>query len=1495
MPPAPAVPLSPHSSQDNSDEEQEKTRNRLARAFTLDNKGLLLQHVLFDRGEEGVDGSEQKHQEERLSLKDMRAIQQRQAHMDIPDMALRNWKLPRRQDTRYEHDPNVDMDSVYEILNAKNKEKTAQFALNMSHGLMDITAMALAMKRDGDDDVHKGPMMLPLLSFVVVDYSAKLEDKRQFKVFLEYGLGERCLRWSVVRSYDQLDGFHKRLVQLNNLRLGSKVDLPHLPKPPKIHHRPPHLLNNNLNINHHHTPNGPIIKSTESLVESLTPPPSIRRLSRTYTTINKFVSKHTNAANKQPKQSLNESIQANLNRQFLENIQLYLEDLAKSATFKSHSLKLFQFFEMSPFSLMLSNEIQYKRKEGTMFIGTTAKKQGWRVGHIRLNDLTKMVDRHTNKWFILGDSFLMYTSDISSTTPLDVFLFDSSTVASLGKQKSNRAPSDNDELDIANEKSTSHLYHSGIEIQNNERKIKLSSTQKSHMDHWLLSIQHVLNQSIWNKPHRFGSFAPPRDDAFAQWFVDGRDYMYAVSSAIEMAKDVIYIHDWWLSPELYLRRPANGNQDWRIDRLLQRKANQGVKIYIIIYRNVGNTVVTDSLYTKHSLLDLSKNIYVLRSPNQIMQNVFFWAHHEKLCIVDNAICFLGGIDLCFGRWDTPDHVLTDDGDKTFDNDLSSNVSVDSKIPPNSASTGYSTYLGKPSSTSTNLDAASPTTTANTNSNANSNINCGKQQIFIGKDYSNPRVKDFFNLAEPFEDMYDRQNTPRMPWHDIHMVSGGQVARDLARHFVQRWNYLLRQKRPSRPTPLLIPPREFTSKELNDLGLKGTCQVQLLRSSGEWSLGLKNHEQSIHDAYIKAIEQSEHFVYIENQFFITSCKYNGVVVKNSIGDALVDRIIQAHKKSQNWRAIIMIPLMPGFESNVDSKDGGSVRLIMQLQYMSISMGDDSIFAKLRRVGIQPEEYIQFYSLRKWGSIGPKKLLTTEQLYIHAKTMIVDDRIAIIGSANINERSMRGVRDSEVASMVIDKRMIDSTMDGKHYKVGHFAHSLRMRLMREHLGVDVDLLDLVERRFDQIEKFARSHHHYASLKPNEGDLMLSSMVEIGTRYLLDLWDDDLDLKQKLKNFLGKIINESSNEDLDDYQYSCSFNHRAGLANKGLRNSKTYSTDNRVTSNTHRNDIKGLGEDHFNSKNFVESKMEFNKFLQDYINDIDLTSKIEEEENSILPDIESILEVMKQVPVEDQKDNDHMNNLRWTMIKRLFYLRKLYSKSINTVKCAKSRPNTSSPLSDLVKPEIDATKLSDEAVDELDKSQMPQIPHVFIDPYSFGDPLDIDFNEGTWMMQALKNTMIYQMVFHCQPDDSVRNWSDYRNFEDLQKAFNQHQEIYCGAQLNENQYDKISPEISNGSKDDDEIVDDQDDLESRDPRVILKRAKMTELRRFYREMHHYRGGGNISSSTVYDHETARKLLGKIRGNLVIFPTRWLKREVEGSHWFYQADKLPPIQIYN
>lgn len=75
----------------------------------------------------------------------------------------------------------------------------------------------------------------------------------------------------------------------------------------------------------------------------------------------------------------------------------------------------------------------------------------------------------------------------------------------------------------------------------------------------------------------------------------------------------------------------------------------------------------------------------------------------------------------------------------------------------------------------------------------------------------------------------------------------------------------------------------------------------------------------------------------------------------------------------------------------------------------------------------------------------------QVYVHSKIMIIDDCITLIGSANINDRSLLGSRDSEIGVVIEDKELIDSYMDGKPWKAGKFSSSLRLSLWSEHLGL------------------------------------------------------------------------------------------------------------------------------------------------------------------------------------------------------------------------------------------------------------------------------------------------------------------------------------------------------------------------------------------------------------------------------------------------------------
>jgi phospholipase D1/2 len=204
---------------------------------------------------------------------------------------------------------------------------------------------------------------------------------------------------------------------------------------------------------------------------------------------------------------------------------------------------------------------------------------------------------------------------------------------------------------------------------------------------------------------------------------------------------------------------------------------------------------------------------------------------------------------------------------------------------------------------------------------------------------------------------------------------------------------------------LLPPSDYTQRELSELKLEGTLEAQICRSVGPWSMGqLTKIEHSIQNAYCKckypaarnrrshtflAIALSEHFVYIENQFFITSTIVDGIPILNGIGDALVDRIIRAHKESTPWRACIVIPLLPGYTYPIDSTEASSVRLILECQNRTISRGTHSIFSRLRKEGIEPDDYITFFSLRGWGKFN-SGALCTEQVYIHGKTCIIDDR-------------------------------------------------------------------------------------------------------------------------------------------------------------------------------------------------------------------------------------------------------------------------------------------------------------------------------------------------------------------------------------------------------------------------------------------------------------------------------------------------------------------------
>ncbi|KRX82147.1 Phospholipase D1 [Trichinella sp. T6] len=683
-------------------------------------------------------------------------------------------------------------------------------------------------------------------------------------------------------------------------------------------------------------------------------------------------------------------------------------------------------------------------------------------------------------------------------------------------------------------------------IENLNRTLVLKSKTKENAIEWKDALENAIEVSgkQWLQNHDFGSSFPKRRNVYGRWFVDGKSYMENLANMLELAKEQIFITGWWLSPEIYLKRPAAAGRRWRLDEILNRK-----------------TALTAS---------------VMRHPDHLPgSGVFLWAHHEKLVIIDQNIAFVGGIDLCYGRWDDPKHRLTDFGSVSFvsarDASLTEEKSLMSAMrsmskmlpvvqmynaglvsqqiaenPPEQSSAvvvkhcaeleiepevvageereqrivrflrsssrfglpNFANLLMKHKSRMQRNNAAdckqrgSQVLSADDGETVDDaakrrkslfariapwmklrraveegdlkceNVDdaamcyeekltclqmeddtdpglygCGK--LWIGKDYANFIYKDFTEINLPYNDFIDRRQTPRMPWHDIAAVVYCSVARDLARHFIERWNACKTEKaKHNQRIPYLIP-KSYEKVEMPHIFHKIAykCHIQVIRSCSQWSFGSNMVEDSIHRAYVHLIKNAKHYIYIENQFFVSLLNSNDV--HNSIAKALYDRILQAYNDKETFRVYVMMPLLPGFEGQLGTTGGSALQAVLHWTYCSLCKGPNSLLFNLAQHIEDPSEYIVFCSLRTHATLMEK--LVSEIIYIHSKLMIVDDLFTIIGSANINDRSMLGKRDSEVAIYVEDCEFSRSSMNGQLYQAGRFAFSLRTDLFAEHLGL------------------------------------------------------------------------------------------------------------------------------------------------------------------------------------------------------------------------------------------------------------------------------------------------------------------------------------------------------------------------------------------------------------------------------------------------------------
>ena len=464
-----------------------------------------------------------------------------------------------------------------------------------------------------------------------------------------------------------------------------------------------------------------------------------------------------------------------------------------------------------------------------------------------------------------------------------------------------------------------------------------------------------------------------------------------IYEALNDARILIYITGWSVYANVILVRDENGEGEM-LGELLRRKARDGVRVLILVWDEKLSTDVTAGLMGTHdnetATYFFGSGVEVVLVPRQKMQTGLVdsswtstcFTHHQKSIIVDSSapaglgfgnnqrrlVAFLGGLDLTDGRWDTQQHSLF------------------------STITTYHKY-------------------------------------------------DYYQKCFAA----DKSHGPREPWHDIHAKIEGPAAHDVLKNFEERWQMQAKGKASS----LVQLENQQTQMHLmvdcpaSLASVSDKWRVQLLRSINDDSAKFLNRnlryllsqkgkqtDDSIHRAYVHHIRRAKHFIYIENQYFLGSShewlREATSKARHLIPYELANAICEKIKKGQRFAVYVVLPMFPEGDPH-----SAAVQEVLYWQYNTMEMMYKKIADTIKVKGVEarPTDYLNFYCLGNREADVPSDLAQPppdsaaaklrnsrrHMIYVHSKMMIVDDETIILGSANINQRSMGGNRDTEIA--------------------------------------------------------------------------------------------------------------------------------------------------------------------------------------------------------------------------------------------------------------------------------------------------------------------------------------------------------------------------------------------------------------------------------------------------------------------------------------------------
>ena len=254
-----------------------------------------------------------------------------------------------------------------------------------------------------------------------------------------------------------------------------------------------------------------------------------------------------------------------------------------------------------------------------------------------------------------------------------------------------------------------------------------------------------------------------------------------------------------------------------------------------------------------------------------------------------------------------------------------------------------------------------------------------------------------------------------PWHDIQAAISGPAVHDVETVFRERWED---------PTTLRRSPIVLLRDRLRGLDTSpdplpeqlpppppaGRHAVQLLRTYPDLRQGrdyafARGGERSVARGYTKAVERARRLIYVEDQYLW--------------GDHVGNVFVEALRRHRDLHVVAVVPMHP---------DVTGLNRTAQL------VGRRRAMLDMHRTA---PDRVAVYGLENAAGTP---------IYVHAKTCIVDDTWATIGSDNFNRRSW--THDSELSAVVVDPD-------------GEYARDLRLTLAAEHLErTREDVEDLAE---------------------------------------------------------------------------------------------------------------------------------------------------------------------------------------------------------------------------------------------------------------------------------------------------------------------------------------------------------------------------------------------------------------------------------------------------